>query len=233
LTLTLDGWTNVRGDHIVNFIVKAPSRPPFFFKSINTAGIPQTANAVADSICEVIEEVGAMKFSAVITDNAPVMQAAWKVIEQRHPTIAAYGCAAHGANLLIKDIAAIPENSNTISDASKIIQFVNNHHIVTAKFEEKRKEAGVTKKLSSSVPTRWYTEYTSAKTLSEAEVVLKRLAHENEKELANIQPKAKSAKALKLMKSDEFWDRLRVLLSQLEFPSNVIGNNSIFFLPST
>jgi Protein of unknown function (DUF 659) len=35
LTLTSDGWTNVRGDHIVNFIIKAPNRQPFFFKPIN------------------------------------------------------------------------------------------------------------------------------------------------------------------------------------------------------
>jgi Protein of unknown function (DUF 659) len=41
LTLTSDGWTNVRGHHIVNFIIKAPNRQSFFFKSINTAGISQ------------------------------------------------------------------------------------------------------------------------------------------------------------------------------------------------
>lgn len=31
LVLTSDGWTNVRGDHIVNFIVQAPGKAPFFY----------------------------------------------------------------------------------------------------------------------------------------------------------------------------------------------------------
>ena len=30
LTLMSDGWTNIRGDHIVNFCVKAPDQKPFF-----------------------------------------------------------------------------------------------------------------------------------------------------------------------------------------------------------
>jgi spermidine/putrescine-binding protein len=123
----------------------------------------------------------------------------------------------------IKDVIAIPLHSKTISEASKIIQFVSNHHIVNAKFEEKRKEAGVTRKLSTSVPTRWYTEYTSAKNLFEAKVVLRRLAHEDSEELEKIQPKTKSFKALSLMKCEEFWDRLESLVKDLEFPSKVIG----------
>lgn len=30
LTLMSDGWTNIRGDHIVNFCIKAPTQKPFF-----------------------------------------------------------------------------------------------------------------------------------------------------------------------------------------------------------
>lgn len=107
------------------------------------------------------------------------MQAAWKIIEQRFPTISAYGCAAHGVNLLVKDIATLPEHTKSIKCASKIIQFTNNHHIAHAKFEEKRMEFGVTHKLSSPVRTRWYTEYNSAKNLSDTKVMLMRLAHED------------------------------------------------------
>lgn len=55
LTLVSDGWTNVRGDHIVNFCIKAPGCKPFFHSSINTSGIAQNALAVADAISSVIE----------------------------------------------------------------------------------------------------------------------------------------------------------------------------------
>lgn len=156
LTMTSDGWTNLRGDHIVNFIIKAPGQKPVFYKSIDTSGIPQTAVAIANAICEVIEEIGASKFVAVVTDNANVMKASWVEIERRHPKISAYGCAAHGVNLLIKDILSDPVHEKTMTESSKIIQFINNHHIAQAKFKEKMKESGVTHKLVSSVKTRWY-----------------------------------------------------------------------------
>jgi hypothetical protein len=223
LTMTSDGWTNLRGDHIVNFVVKAPNRPPFFYKAIDTTGIPQTAPAVAEEIIKIIEEIGSEKFCSVVTDNASYMQAAWKIIEQRFPHISASGCAAHGANLLIKDITELPHHSKTIKDSAKVIQFINNHHIAHAKFEEKRKEAGVSHKLSTSVPTRWYTSYTSAKNLFDSKRLLQRLEREDYEELSNINPKPKSKKILSLIKNDGFWDQLESLVKDIEFPSKVIG----------
>lgn len=223
LTLTSDGWTNVRGEHIVNFIIKAPGRSPFFYKSIETSGIPQDREAIANAICDVIVEIGVKKICSVITDNAPVMQAAWKIIENRYPTITAYGCAAHGMNLVIKDIVSIPEHSKTIRNTSKIIQFINNHHLANAKFEEKRKEAGVSRKLSTSVPTRWYSQYTSATSVLDAKVAIKRIANEDFDELGSIHPKPNSLRALNLMKSEDFWDDLELLVDMLEFPTKVIG----------
>lgn len=60
LTLITDGWTNIRGDHIVNFCIKAPDQKPFFYSSINTSGISQNSQAVANAIIEVIEKLGSM-----------------------------------------------------------------------------------------------------------------------------------------------------------------------------
>ena len=134
LTLITDGWTNVRGDHIVNFCVKAPGQKPLFLKSIDTSGVPQTAQAVAEAISTVIVELGAQKFSSIITDNAPVMKASWKLIEESFPNIFAMGCAAHGTNLLIRDILDTPEAAKTIKESEKIIKFVINHHLVKSKY---------------------------------------------------------------------------------------------------
>jgi Protein of unknown function (DUF 659) len=49
IVLTSDGWTNINGDHIVNFILKAPETQPFYYKSIDTSGIPQDAVAIAQA----------------------------------------------------------------------------------------------------------------------------------------------------------------------------------------
>jgi hypothetical protein len=132
-----------------NFVVKAPSHSLIFYKSINTSGTPPTGAAVSSAIEEVIVEIGARKFDSIITDNANVMQAAWKILEDKFFWIQAYGCAAHAMNLVIKDFLAIQEYSKTNSEASKIIQFVNNHHIANFLFVEKCKEANVTRKLTT------------------------------------------------------------------------------------
>lgn len=55
LTLITDGWTNTRGDHIVNFLVKSPTQRPMFYKSINTTGIIQNTENVSKAILDVIE----------------------------------------------------------------------------------------------------------------------------------------------------------------------------------
>lgn len=104
LTLISDGWTNCRGDHIVNFLVKGPGQPSLFVKSMNTTGITQDAAGIADAVGKVLNELGAAKFVSFVSDNAPVMKAAHDEIEERFPHISAFGCAAHVLNLLVKDI---------------------------------------------------------------------------------------------------------------------------------
>jgi hypothetical protein len=50
-----------------------------------------------------------------------------------------------------------------------------------------------------------------------------RLAHEDKVVLGNINPKASSAKALELIKSDAFWNRLEKLVGKIEVPTKIIG----------
>lgn len=223
LTITSDGWTNLRGDQIVNFIIKAPGKKATFYKSIDTTGISQTGVAIADAIGEEIEEIGVHKIVAVVTDNANVMKSAWKELESRYPTISFYGCAAHGVNLLIKDIVSLPQHSRASAEMSRIIQFINNHHIAHAKYQEKMKEASVTHKLSAAVKTRWYTEHTSACHLKQARILLMRMANEDWELLGEIGPKENTDRAIALMKNTDFWDRVDNLIEDIELPSITIG----------
>ena len=93
------------------------------------------------------------------------MRAAWKIIEERFTHIFAIGCAAHSTNLLIIDILDTTEASKIIKDSEKVIKFVTNHHLVKAKYVEQRKLAKIPKTLSLSVPTCWYTRFTSGQVL--------------------------------------------------------------------
>ncbi|KAG5670778.1 hypothetical protein PVAND_001018 [Polypedilum vanderplanki] len=80
----------------------------------------QNSSAVAAAIIDVLECLGPHKFNCFISDNAPVMRAAWNIIEEKFPHISSNGCGAHAVNLLIKDIVNVPETAKTIKDTEKI-----------------------------------------------------------------------------------------------------------------
>ena len=178
LTLMSDGWTNIRGDHIVNFCIKAPDQKPFFNTSINTSGIIQNSSAVAAAISQVIEKIGSQKFTSFISDNAPVMKSAWGIIEEKYPHISASGCGAHGANLLVKDIVSTTEATKTVKGAEKTIKYVKNYHIVQAKFDERRIAANSSLSLSMPVSTRWFSYYKLMSCLQLSKYVLIKLVDE-------------------------------------------------------
>lgn len=113
LALVTDGWTNVNGHHIVNFVVKAPSQHSVFYKSIDTTGVIQDGGGIAAEIGKVIVELGKGKFKSLVTDNANVMKASWREVEAAYPQISTAGCAAHTLNLLIKDILGLGTTSNS------------------------------------------------------------------------------------------------------------------------
>lgn len=223
LTLVSDGWTNIRGDHIVNFCVKASGQKPFFYSSIDTSGIVQDSSAIAEAIIKVIEELGPQKFSCVVTDNANVMKAAWKLIEEKFPHISTNGCAAHGVNLLVKDLASTNDNAKTIKEAEKVIKFFRNHHIVKAKLEEKRKAAKIARGLSMPVSTRWMSLYNALNNLQGLKYVIIQLVDEEYDTFKNINPRVTSKSVLDLIKLTDFWTRLSTFIKEIEFPSNVIG----------
>lgn len=105
LALMCDGWTNIRNESIINFVVTMPK--PVFYKSIATGTISHTGEYMANTILEVINEIGSEKFTAIVTDNAANMKNAWVRIQEHHPHLVCYGCAAHGIQLLLGDVCRL------------------------------------------------------------------------------------------------------------------------------
>ena len=154
------------------------------------------------------------------------MKSAWRIIEEKYPHISACGCGAHGVNLLVKGIVSTTETTKTVKDAEKIIKYVKNHHIVKAKFDERRIAANIFLSLSMPVSTQWFSYYKSMSSLQLPKYVLIKLVDELVDEestlLKEIQPKNAPADVMALIKSNPFWDRLSKLVKSIEFPSNVI-----------
>jgi len=83
--ITSDGWTNLRSEPIINFIVT--TFKPVFWKAIETKEERHTSAFIAQEFETVINEVGANKVAAVITDNASNMRGAHKLLQIKYPNI--------------------------------------------------------------------------------------------------------------------------------------------------
>ena len=58
----------------------------------------------------------------IVTDNASNMKKAWRLIEEKYPTITCDGCAAHGLNLIFCDMVKLETCKNLIKRAKGVIK---------------------------------------------------------------------------------------------------------------
>nr|XP_054922943.1 uncharacterized protein LOC129382786 [Dermacentor andersoni] len=210
ITLVTDGWTNVEGESVMNFVLCTPS--PLFFKSINTGNNRHTAAYMAEEICAVMESVGSSKVKALVTDNASNMKAAWALVIERFPHVTAIGCATHSLNLLMNDLLTLGTIHDVHKQAKDIIKYVKKTHVVLATFKE-RQESKYGKSVSCSLKlpskTRWSGVCLSFESLLKNMEVLQEIA---------IMENLKFDKTLRLVVLDEeeFWVALKSCHTLLE-----------------
>jgi hypothetical protein len=130
LSLMTDGWTNVLGDGVINFVISTPE--PVFYKAVEPGEERETAVYISSQIINVISKIGSAKFLTVVTDNASNMKAAWAIVEKEYPHITAVGCASHSLNLLLNDIMKVETLSNLFKKAKKIIVYLKSTHVIHA-----------------------------------------------------------------------------------------------------
>jgi len=154
LGVMCDGWTNIRNESIINFVVTTPK--PIFYKSLPTGVDRHTGEHIAEQIISVIEDIGPRKVFGVVTDNAKNMKKAWILITEKYPHITSYGCVAHGLNLLINDIIKMNSLKDIINDGKDIVNNIKRGHITSAAFLDKRNaNSSTSMALLLPVVTRW------------------------------------------------------------------------------
>ena len=83
IAIISDGWSNVRGQGIINYIISTPQ--PVLYKSTDTRDKRHTGLHIADELKVVINDLGPQKVFALMTDNAANMKAAWSKVEESYP----------------------------------------------------------------------------------------------------------------------------------------------------
>jgi len=102
LSIQCDGWSNLRQEGIINFVITTPE--PFFVDFIDTDGKSHTAEYLASQIITVINKYDPKKFVAFISDNASNIVKAAEIVQNKFEHMLMLTCICQTLNLLVKDI---------------------------------------------------------------------------------------------------------------------------------
>ncbi|WVZ78409.1 hypothetical protein U9M48_026122, partial [Paspalum notatum var. saurae] len=135
-TIMSDAWTDTRHRHLINFLANSPAGT-FFLGSVNASREIANANMLADLLGKHIDLVGKEHVVQLVTDNGSNYKAAGRILMERIPTLFWTPCAAHCLDLMLEDIAKIPEFSSCINLAKKVSRFIYKHLRVLDLMREK------------------------------------------------------------------------------------------------
>jgi len=209
LTMVSDGWSNINQESVQNFVICTPK--PLFFDAIYSGEESHTAKWVANEIIKQMEIIDINKFSAVITDTASVMKAAWRIIEESYPNIVCLGCNSHVMNLLISDILKIDQIKSVVENAKKLVNYFKGHIQAAAKLKRIQKE-NYSKEIALVLPalTRWRTHLACFQSLQNSKTAL-------EQALMDVKICQNMDLTLRAhILSDDFWEDLNIITKIME-----------------
>ncbi len=237
LALVTDGFSNIRRDHVVNYVLVVYDRSGSFSKTFywksevirDSDGL--SAASIFAEIDKVLIELGPEKFTSVVTDNCNAMAATWAMIEEKYPWIFANGCAAHGLNLLAKDIIEIRSNKDAVQEAHDVTKFILLKTKILSQFKSiqlstTRADTGTKpRNLQQPVATRWYSCGNMLSRLIENMSVVRALwqVAERDERLVNRSNQEEFRRLKTFIESNQRWDRLSALHSLLKPIMKSIG----------
>lgn len=209
LNLSLDGWSNIRNEGILNFIVYTPNNP-YFYSFVETKKNRHTSEYLLSEIVKIIDKLGAAKFLAVVSDNAANMVKCGRLLSEKYPHIIWIGCMAHTLHLLIGDILKCETVRRFSSDAVEIIKTIRNSQLLAADFKQIGQEKNINVSLHLPVKTRWGSYLECLNSLVATKSILQIMA------INEDATKTLSKKVKQTLLDDHFWSHLENLRSLMQ-----------------
>jgi hypothetical protein len=154
-----DGWTSPLGQSLYVFLIMTPDRKEIIHCIKDLSADSHTANFLADQLNEVITEVGAEHFAAVVSDHASACAAAKRIISERYKHILPVRCIAHHVNLVSTDICKTTFAKEIISKCQKIVKYFKQSHQAGGELRSKITNEIKGGGLKTYVVTRWTTAW--------------------------------------------------------------------------
>jgi Protein of unknown function (DUF 659) len=171
LSITSDGWSNIKNEPIVNYMAVSASAT-LFLESVSTREMAHDAKFISEDITRVMMQVSNTTSCVVgaVTDNTSTNKAAW-ILLKRYPGRFFQDCASHGAHLLVKDIfnatktkrsreiATYPDDypfqdlMEFVVDCRDLVSIFHNHHAEKSRLSQALDKEKL-KMLQIAAPTR-------------------------------------------------------------------------------
>ncbi|XP_047146123.1 uncharacterized protein LOC124818995 [Hydra vulgaris] len=202
LGLMCDGWSSLRNEAIINFVMTLPSSSSILWKTLPTGKtiilVLHSGEYMANEIKKVLEEINPNKVLGIVTDNAANMKNAWTRLKDCYPHLHCYGCILHGLDLLFTDFLKLATLSVSMSQATDIVKEIKNSHLSVAAFRDiQKKSAGVVTCITLKLP---------GSTVACLDSILKN--KQPLKTLAISENSGPNSATKNILLSDIFWDRV-------------------------
>lgn len=207
-----------RNESVINFIVSTPS--PYIVNTVLSGKNQHTSQYMAELTDEVITKYGFQKFLAVVTDNAPNMLGATRILTEKYPHMFSYGCIGHMINLIAGDVIKTGTGTALLNDAKDCVKVINNTQVLNSLFSEILKSKNINTSLKMPVPTRWGSTKDCFESVLLCKSALRSISISEEADsLINNMHKQKKTAFINfktIVLSDEFWYKIESFLTILK-----------------
>jgi hypothetical protein len=188
-----------------------------FLDSVDCSGERKDGKYIFELVDKWIDEIGEEHVVQVVTDNASVNTTPSSLLRAKRPSIFWNGCATHCLDLMLEDLGKLELVEQTIYVEKHVTIFLYAH---TRVLDLMRKF--LQKDLVRSGITRFATAYLNLKSLLDNKKELGRLFRSDELNELGYLKKGKGNKANKVVKSENFWKNVDMVVNLFEPLANVL-----------
>ncbi|RHZ77148.1 hypothetical protein Glove_185g69 [Diversispora epigaea] len=153
VTVTFDGWTNVRNEHIMGIVIITSEGRPYVWKAIDISSEHETHIEVMEKTNTILEELNnnSIKVCALVTDSAGAYAASRRRLRISKKSIVFFPCFAHQLNLCVGEVfKESTEFKTTLDKAIRLASFFRNSNnkffiskLKEIQYEEYNKESTI------------------------------------------------------------------------------------------
>ena len=104
----MDGWISSNHLSIWNFTILTPTNKEYIYQLSDLSSNSHTGEFIAEKIQDILNRVGANKFSAIVSDNRSNVQKTREIVRNKYSSIEDVRYISHCINLMTCDIVKHP-----------------------------------------------------------------------------------------------------------------------------